>query len=220
MNFYQKRLSHLRNLGFLPKVIYDIGAWQGKWSQQAEKIFPNSHYYLFEANAKNIPFLEKTGHSFFIELLGHKDMPAIFYTTIKEGLGTGDSVFKENTTVYSEKNCKEVILQMKTLSSLVKKHQLLMPDLIKIDVQGSEKSIIQGGIEIILSAKAVILEARLIEYNQGAPLFAELVNLMDNLGFQMVDILEISYLNGLDIVDMDVLFLKKNSEWIRSGILF
>ena len=82
---------------------------------------------------------------------------------------------------------------MTTLSSLMKKHQLPQPDLIKIDVQGAEKSVIQGGIDIISSAQAVILEVQLLQYNQGAPLFLEIANLMDSLGFIIMDMFEIIY---------------------------
>jgi hypothetical protein len=65
MNFYQSRLDHLRNLGFYPKVIYDIGACRATWMEQAELIFPNSHFYFFEATRDNSPFLEKKRISFF-----------------------------------------------------------------------------------------------------------------------------------------------------------
>ena len=72
MNFYQSRLSHLFNLGFSPKVIYDIGAWKGLWSEQAEEVFTNSSFYLFEANQKNIPFLEKKSTHFLSNFLATK----------------------------------------------------------------------------------------------------------------------------------------------------
>lgn len=220
MNFYQQRLSHFRNLGFYPKVIYDIGASKGEWSNEAEEIFPNSHFYLFEANQKNIHFLEKQKHPFFIELLGDQEKPTVFYTTEKEGCGTGDSIFKENTTLYSEKYCKEIMLPMKTLSSVVKQYQIPSPDLIKIDVQGSEKLVIQGGTEIILSAQAVILEIQILHYNQGSSLLAEIVALMDNLGFQIVDLLQAQYIFDKYLMCLEGLFIKKDSKFICTGILF
>lgn len=220
MNFYQQRLALLRDLGFSPKVIYDIGAWRGEWSKQAEPVFRDSNFYLFEANKKHIPVLEKQRHPFFIALLGDQEKPTTFYTTITEGFETGDSIFKENTNFYSEKTCREIVLPMKTLSSLVEKHQIPTPDLIKIDVQGSEKLVIQGGINVVLSAQAVILEVQVTQYNQGAPLFVELANLMNSLDFQMVDLLEASYLPNGELLAMDVLFIKKSFKSIKTGVLF
>jgi FkbM family methyltransferase len=215
LNFYQQRLSHLRNLGFCPKVIYDIGACRATWMEQAEPIFPNSQFYFFEANEDNRPFLEKKGRPFFMELLGNQEQLTTFYVT-KIGDGGGNSAFKENSTFYSEKNCEKRILPMRTLSSLVKKYQLPQPELVKIDVQGAEKAVIEGGIDVILGAEVVILEVQLLQYNDGAPLFLEIANLMDRLGFQMVDMLEIIYSPCKKIINIDIVFFKKTSQLIQT----
>ncbi len=107
---------------------------------------------------------------------------------------------------------------------MVKKHQLPQPDLIKIDVQGAEKLIILGGIDTILATEVVILEVQLIQYNENAPLFLETANLMDTLGFQMIDLLDVSYMSPRSycksIINLEVLFVNKNSKLKRTGILF
>jgi FkbM family methyltransferase len=216
MNFYQQRLCHFRNLGFYPKVIYDIGACQGKWTEETESVFPDSAYYLFEANEKHTHLLKKQRHPFFIVLLGDQEKPSTFYATKIKEFGTGDSILRENSDVYSDKNCQEIVLQMTTLSAMVQKHQLPKPDLIKIDVQGAEKLVIQGGLDIVSSAEAMILESQISQYNQGAPLAAELIRFMDSLSFQIVDVVEAAYSQQGDLIHLDFLFLKKNSRIIRS----
>jgi FkbM family methyltransferase len=223
MNFWQQRLLYLRSLGFSPKVIYDIGACKAGWTEKTEKVFPDSNFYLFEANPNQKPFLEKGKHPFFIELLGDEEKPTTFYWS-KIHDGGGDSILRENSSLYSDKYCNSSILQMKTLSSVVKKNKLPNPNLIKMDVQGSEKLVIIGGLDIVFSAEVVILEVQLIQYNKGAALFLELSNLMDKLDFQIVDILDIMYLSDgirkTAISNIDVMFIKKNSKFKPTGILF
>jgi len=225
MNFYQQRLANLRDLGFRPKVIYDIGAAFGTWTDQTEEIFPNSQFYLFEANRNKTDFLEKKKHPFFIEVLGDQEGPTIFYSSKMEGQdGGGDSVFRENSTLYSDQNCEAQHLQMTRLSSLVKKHQLPQPDMIKMDVQGAEKIVILGGIDIVAATEIVILETQLIQYNQGAALFLEIANLMDILGFQIIDLVNVQYIITQScpesMIHLEVMFVRKNSKLKRTGILF
>lgn len=223
MNFYQQRLFHLRDLGFSPRVIYDIGACKATWTEQVKHVFCNSEFYLFEANKNQKPFLEKSGYPFFIELLGDRERSAIFYAS-KVNNGGGDSILRENSSFYSDQNCETSVLQMKTLSSIVQKKQLPLPDLIKIDVQGSEKLVILGGLDVVSSAEVVILEVQFIQYNEGAPLFLEVANLMDSLEFQIIDILEVMYIleknTPENITNVEVMFIKKNSKLKKTGILF
>jgi FkbM family methyltransferase len=225
MNFYQQRLINLQNLNFYPRVIYDIGARDGTWTDLAESVFPNSSFYLFEANKDKTSILQAKKHPFFIELLGDEEKETVFYaSTLKTENGNGNSVFRENSTLYFDENCESRNLQMTKLSSVIKKYQLPQPDMIKIDVQGAEKLILLGGVDTILSTEVVILEVQLIQYNEKAPLFLEVANLMDTLGFQIIDILEVSYMSPKSycksMINLEVMFVKKNSKLKRTGILF
>ncbi len=53
------------------------------------------------------------------------------------------------------------------LDTLVKKYGLPLPDLVKIDVQGAEKDVLDGGWESINAAKHLIVEMQSTEYNLG-----------------------------------------------------
>jgi hypothetical protein len=41
-------LSGLRDRGYVPDVVFDIGAADGSWTRQALQIWPDSHYVCFE----------------------------------------------------------------------------------------------------------------------------------------------------------------------------
>ena len=52
-----KYLPDLKNKGYVPDTILDIGAHHGDWTANMMNIYPNSKYYLFE------------GINFFAEIL-------------------------------------------------------------------------------------------------------------------------------------------------------
>lgn len=210
-----ERLTVLKNKGFQPKVIYDIGAFHGDWAASIHSIFNNAQFFLFEANEYNEPYLRQKGFSYFINVLGNYEGPGIFYTIN----GTGDSLLREQTYHYTGNRCIKKPVQVTTLDRIVRENHLPLPDLIKMDVQGAEAMIIQGGERVVCNAEIVVLEIKILEYNEHAPLIYETMTLMDRLGYQMIDIVELHYLQQNELFEVDLLFAKKNSSLIRRGIL-
>jgi FkbM family methyltransferase len=216
MNQHSQRLQLLKEKGFYPRVIYDIGAFRGEWSREIYKIFPESNFFLFEANKNNEPYLKKLKFPYFIELLGNEHKAALFYSIN----GTGDSLFRENTRFYDDLRARKIELQMTTLTSVVEKNGICLPDLIKIDVQGAENIIVKGSEATVCHAEVIILETKILEYNEKSPLIYETLDLMHKLGYQMSDILEHHYLPSLELNEVDILFIKNESKLIKTGIMF
>ena len=82
-------------------------------------------------------------------------------------------------------------------------------DLIKIDTQGSELDIITGGINLCNKAKGILLEVSLTQYNEGAPLYQEVISFMENIGFIPKVILDEARNHGAH--QQDILFLNNNA---------
>jgi FkbM family methyltransferase len=215
MKVHEQRLALMGAKGFFPRVIYDIGAYRGYWSYVVQQIFPYASFYLFEANEQHISDLEKLPFPYFIHLLGDQEKMVTFYSNGKEG----DSVFRENTSFYQDEKMDARSLQMTTLSSVVQKHQLPPPDLIKLDVQGAEKLIIEGSQQLMCLAEMMVIETKILEYNHQAPLMHELVTFMNRLGYQVLDVLELHYLPTGELCEVDFLFVKQNSVFIKKGLL-
>lgn len=214
-SFHTERLQVLKKNGFNPTVIYDIGAHQGTWTNEVRSLFNGAHFILFEANECHIPYLQRTGFPYFIGLLGDRQDTVPFYSIN----GTGDSIFIEQTHHYQEGKYVQKHIPMNRLDLLVQEHQLPLPDFIKMDVQGAEKLVIEGGLTTVCHAQAVLLEIAVLEYNKNAPLLFEMMSLMDELGFMALDFLELHYLPTQELIEVDVLFVKKNSPLIKTGIL-
>jgi len=78
-------------------------------------------------------------------------------------------------------------------------------DLIKIDTQGSELIIIEGGINLIKKSKYIILELSILEYNESSPLFKEVINKMLNYNFCPQQTLNKCFINN-KLTQIDILF--------------
>ena len=208
-------LSVLKNKGFQPKVVYDIGAFHGDWTTSISSLFKDAQFFLFEANEVNEQHLQKKGFPYFIKVLGNYEGPAIFYSIN----GTGDSLLREQTYHYTDNRCEKKLVQVTTLDNLVRENRLPLPDLIKMDVQGAETMIIQGGEAVVCNAEVIILEIKILEYNENAPLIYETMTIMDRLGYQVLDIVELHYLRQNELFEVDLLFAKKESLLIRRGTL-
>jgi hypothetical protein len=99
---------------------------------------------------------------------------------------TGSSVLPEMTSYDKE----GIRLRMDTLDSLTENAGsggLGTPLLMKLDVQGFELEILKGGKKALGASEVVIMEASLLEYNEGAPLFADVVAFMRQEGFEVYD---------------------------------
>ena len=121
---------------------------------------------------------------------------------------TGSSIFPERTIVPQE----VTTLPMATLDELVFSHaKPREPIFMKLDVQGAELEILKGGLNTLKMAEVVQLEVALLKYNDGAPTAADVVAFMDQHDFAIYDISGFMRLNDRHLVQIDVLFVRKNS---------
>ena len=56
-------------------------------------------------------------------------------------------------------------------------------DLVKLDTQGSEIDIMNGGLHLLKNTTAIIIEVSHVEYNEKAPLVEEVKEYMESIGF-------------------------------------
>ncbi len=104
-NNTQQSLLRLRNLGFNPTNLLDIGAYHGYWSLTARTVYPNSKYMLIEPimyNELSSCCNQLPNFDYKNILLFDKETEVDWY----EARNTGDSIFKENTEHF--KNIKPI----------------------------------------------------------------------------------------------------------------
>ncbi len=175
-----------------PKVIYDIGACVLHWTNRAKEVWPNAQIIPFEA-MKEVEFLYKnakfTDYAVGCVLSDKTGDEVEFYQNL-ENPG-GNSLYKENPELsplapqlFPEN--KKVKYKTNTLDDIVKLNNLPLPDLIKMDIQGSELAALKGATETLKNCNTLILELQHKDYNFGAPKSDEVIQYLKTIGFDMV----------------------------------
>jgi FkbM family methyltransferase len=192
---------------FIPEKILDIGANVGQFYTNCKLEFPNAYYYLIEGNKKCEVALEELNVDFTISLLSDKVKTVNFYTRTNEDRCTGNSIYREKTSFFNDDEITIESIETTTLNNLFQDESF---DLIKIDVQGSEIDIINGGIDLIKKSRGLILEISLVEYNENSPTKEFVYEFLEKLGFYPIEhIGNINHPITHELIQQDILFINK-----------
>jgi FkbM family methyltransferase len=204
-------LERLSSLGFAPRNILDVGAFEGMWTANCLKIFPDANYLMVEAMRQKETKLQKMSAGranlkYEIALLGAREGMEVEFTELE----TASSVLEEVVTRHDRQkrttNSLNTILERLTIPSV---------DLIKLDVQGYELEVLKGFDRFLPSTQAILTEVSLLDIHKGTPLVRDVVNFMYDYGFVMYDICSVETRRPLDnaLWQTDLLFLKEDSRF-------
>jgi FkbM family methyltransferase len=196
-------------------VVYDIGANTGEVARFFARFPSVSTIYCFEP-VKEI----------YLELLKRsRDYEKI--ECFQVALGNGNGVQRMNVNKFrpsssilpmnaihveefpSSKNGYEAVVELRTLEDIVKETNLLLPDFIKIDVQGFEDRVIRGGEDVIKKARFCMLELSLVSLYRDSLLITDMNSLMRNLGFRLVNIVGKVTGKSREILQLDGVYENK-----------
>lgn len=205
------------------RTILDIGAYTGKWACTAHKLFRNARIYSFEPNPESFKILKKRMSQIdrsqaFNVALGECSGEIEFYVC---DFGASSSILpmtKLHKTIFPyTKNSISIKVQMIKLDDIVKKIHLEDDILIKIDVQGYEDRVIDGGIQTIKRAKVVIIEVSFQPLYKNQALWKDIYKRMSFLGFDYVGNLS-QLINPVDgsILQADAIFISQSLKKLRS----
>jgi FkbM family methyltransferase len=193
--------------GFSPRLVVDVGAYQGDWSAMVKAIWPQSDIIMIEPNPEQTHRLKSRAANLnatlYTDLIGAQNGKQVEFHV----MASGSSVFPEHSNVPRKTETRT----LRTLNSILEGRPSV--DLLKIDAQGYELEILAGADKILPNVKAVILETSLIEVNEGCPLLHEVISSMHERGFVAYDVLEL-HRRPLDgaLFQADVFFLRQDSE--------
>lgn len=145
-------LSGLKQRGYVPNVVYDVGAADGSWTRHAMTYWPDSTYVCFEPLAerkKDLDALQASRPSqILVEACGIGDADG------ELTIGVTDSLW-DSSFAYSGSSARTV--PVRRLDSLIANGTPL-PSFIKIDVQGFEKRVLDGGQAAMHHADLILME--------------------------------------------------------------
>jgi FkbM family methyltransferase len=206
------KIKILKEKGYFPDAILDIGAHHGNWTNSMKQIYNDSKYYLFEGiDYSELNQFKNDNNVKIYNILLNDKIEEVNWYQMKN---TGDSIFKEKTHHFN--NCEVIKRSTIDLNTCILISNILQNSkniLIKIDCQGAEIPILKGATSILDKTDFIILEIPLFgQYNEGVPNFLEHIAFMNTLGFVTYDIVDNHYINNFNM-QVDVLFINKNHKF-------
>lgn len=204
------RLEVVRDMGINPNAILDIGAHTGQFHSWAKRVWSDVGVFMIEANPVHESTLDRlammTGDNYLIAALGDAEREVTFYTRSDKPHTEGNSYYREAAYWDLEHLVQRSTVRLQLLDNLFEDGSVF--ELIKLDTQGSELDILEGGKELVSKATVIILEISYIEHNLGAPTAQETIDYMNSIGFlESISIGE--HYDGEKLVQEDLVFLNK-----------
>lgn len=205
-DFYEDTCKLLKNSGFYPKRILDIGANACETADVMRQFWPASDMLLIEGNRECEPLFKLKKYNYHIKLLGKENGTTTFYKTKWSPICSGNSIYRENSNVYDGDMLVTETLPIYKLDDIV----VGTYDLIKIDTQGSELDIIRGGMNTFGNAKVVICEVALVENNVGGCKKEDVMNVLTKeLKYDYIRVIESVLSSDSQRIDYEnLLFIK------------
>jgi len=207
-------LAFIRNLGFFPETVIDVGVAFGTFPLY--ETFPDAFMLLvepiqeWEQALKSI--CRKYKGDFIIAAAGNR--PGKSVINVHEDL-TCSSVLKEIEG--SSVDGSPRIVRVITLDQICREKNTTGPYLIKIDVQGAELSVIDGAEGTLQETEVIILEVSLFKTMSTNPEIHDVLGYMKKKGFVTYDIFGYRYrpLDGA-LGQVDIAFVKENGLFRQS----
>lgn len=209
--FMHQRMRWWRDAtGFKPVKILDVGACRGHWTDVAQDVWPEAEITMVEADPRVYKFMTEKYPQNRTITKGLAAQPGVFRFFARTGdheqaAGSG-SFMKEMTKVFQD-DMAEFAVETDTADNLFRDETF---DYVKLDTQGSELEIMEGGKELFKRTKFVQIECSFVPYNENAPMIADIVRYMQDHGFLPVDMLQLHGMTGGFVVQMDLLFMNAN----------
>lgn len=185
-------LNRIKTQGFTPEVIVDVGASTGVWSWTAATIYPGAKFVLVDPmmsryNQQARDYYQRSFKSFELVEAALSDKCGETEILVSNDL-YGSSLLKVDEKTRKADAAKVNVL---TLDELARRKNLQGRTLLKVDVQYAEHLVLNGGLEFIRNyVDAVILELTLEREHPQAKTYREMLDFMNQLGFDVVDEME------------------------------
>ena len=185
-------LQRLAHLGVKPDRVIDIGASTGVWSWTAAHVFPEAKYVLIDPLMSRY---EAKHQRFYLQGIAQHELieAALSNQTgqteilVSDDL-YGSSLINVDTQIRSTHSTQVEVLR---LDDLAREKGWSEKTVVKLDVQYAEHLVIDGGLDFIdKHVDALILELSLEREHPRAKTYIEMVQMMRDLGYELVDEME------------------------------
>lgn len=197
-------LDRLRLRDIPISTVIDVGASDGRWSQELMRVYPRSSYLLIEANPCHRPALDRfCGHHLNAQ-----------YALAAAGQTRGTVYFDASdpfggVAAPAARGAGFVSTSSTSIDAEVEERSLRGPFLIKFDTHGYELPILRGAERTLAEAAVLVIECYNFRVTPEALLFHEMCALLAERGFRCIDVFDLMYRPGDGAFwQMDMLFVR------------
>ncbi|MGB0670281.1 MAG: FkbM family methyltransferase [Rhodospirillales bacterium] len=184
-------LANLARNGLVPATVIDVGAAFGDFARTASRHFPEARLVLVEPLADYGPALKST----------LADLPRARLVQAAASNQAGPITFHVHedlvgSSLLGEAEGDAVDGQPREVDCIRLDDALVNdpgPYLLKADVQGAERAVLEGAEGLLGDCAAVILETSFVEFFDGGPLAHDLIAWMEGQGFRLHDLFGLAH---------------------------
>jgi FkbM family methyltransferase len=206
-----------------PKLstILDVGANEGQFAAAANRKFPAAKIISFEPLPElHETFLNKLGQNRQITIhnlaLGNEKGTIDFYKNEHSGASSALVISEEQkAAIPGTSKTTKVQVKVDRLDSFAKELKLDGPLLLKLDVQGYERRVLEGATSLLPTVDYILFEASFVRMYENEPLFAEMHEFLGRLGFEVVG--PVGFLEASNNLILQMDFLYRNVRKSSTG---
>ncbi len=210
-------LRQIKNVGWSPSTIIDVGAAYGSFTRECLGVFPDAGYRLIEPLAEYKPSLEelmRSAPNVKCELAIAAAQPGEKAINVHPDL-VGSSLYRE-AEEHSGVNGVPRIVRAITVDDVMRETGAKGPFLLKIDVQGAELDVLRGAEGTLRETEYILLEVSFFKFFENGPDFYDVITHMKSKGFVPYDLYGLQY-RPLDdsLSQVDIAFVKEGGAFRR-----
>jgi FkbM family methyltransferase len=180
-------LAALKELGFAPRHIVDVGANHGLWTREAITFFPDAHYTLVEPQdelKRDIQDLLGRGCKIvWVNAAAGDRAEVLPFTIAKRDDSSTLSLSEKEAT---DAGLRRIPVEVKTLNEIVGASGLPCPEMVKVDAEGFDLKVLAGASELFGKTEVFLVEAAVCCDNENS--VARVVQLMCGAGYRLLDV--------------------------------
>ncbi|WP_269716944.1 FkbM family methyltransferase [Caulobacter sp. NIBR2454] len=201
--------ERLKLQGYTPATLLDIGANVGMFSYAFLQVYPHCVPTMIEPNPHCEERLAQLPFERHMVAASNENGEAELFLTKEWLQSTGSSLYRENSHHFRDEVVIRQPVPKARLDDLLAGRRF---DFVKIDTQGAELDVLQGGRQVIGQADYVLVEVSLADYNPGAGRAEEIFAELAAMGFVTMEPLKLFRWQGEregKVVQVDCLFERR-----------
>ena len=207
--------EHLEVIRFCaPNTLLDVGANKGQFSTAVRGLLPSTEIHAFEplpeaAERFSAVFQGDAATHLYRVALGPENGAHTFHVTDRDDSSSLLEPSDKQMAAYGVVTSKLIVVEVKTLGSILDIEVLTRPVLLKIDVQGSELGVLKG-ISNLEGIDYIYIELSFVELYKDQSLFEDVRENLAARGFALRGVVNPSITQAYGPTQADCLFVRSN----------